>query len=227
MHTHIHAVFVNTPMNLTPPHAAMTGSRGIADIEFPSVSRSTAIGISVAIAGNILISFALNLQKLAHARLERARAEHRSAPELIEEERNANPDGGLDTVVELEMDLPPEVEREARVWNPSFSETSSLVPRLETEPLIPLPLTTNAELQPSFQTYGALFPNLGDGNVRAVNDSPRQRKHKVTKPSGTRGAVQHGRQPKRHESNIEGQESEYLKSKLWYALPSFYCAAKV
>ncbi|EIM88129.1 DUF803-domain-containing protein [Stereum hirsutum FP-91666 SS1] len=38
---------------------------------FPNLSRSTVAGISAAIAGNMLISLALNLQKLAHRRLER------------------------------------------------------------------------------------------------------------------------------------------------------------
>lgn len=38
---------------------------------FPNLSGSTVAGISAAIAGNVLISLALNLQKLAHRRLER------------------------------------------------------------------------------------------------------------------------------------------------------------
>jgi magnesium transporter len=186
-------------------------------IEFPSVSRSTAIGISVAIAGNVLISLALNLQKLAHARLERRRVEHSSALEAIEEEHNANPGGALGSNMQFELCLPPEVEREARMWNGNSNEASPLGPRLETEPLIPLPVTANAELQLSTQTYGALFPNPDDGHVRAANDSPLRRKSKITKPSGTNGVSKYAR---RHESNTERQESEYLKSKLWCALPS-------
>ena len=39
----------------------------------PSLSRATVAGISVAICGNVLISLALNCQKLAHKRLERER----------------------------------------------------------------------------------------------------------------------------------------------------------
>ncbi|KAF7800110.1 hypothetical protein EIP86_011355 [Pleurotus ostreatoroseus] len=39
----------------------------------PSLSRAEVAGISVAIAGNVLISLALNCQKLAHRRLERER----------------------------------------------------------------------------------------------------------------------------------------------------------
>ncbi|EGO27484.1 hypothetical protein SERLADRAFT_446715 [Serpula lacrymans var. lacrymans S7.9] len=41
--------------------------------DLPHLTLQTSIGISVAIAGNILISLALNVQKLAHRRLERER----------------------------------------------------------------------------------------------------------------------------------------------------------
>ncbi|KAG9317616.1 magnesium transporter NIPA-domain-containing protein [Chiua virens] len=42
-------------------------------IVFPHLTLQTVIGISVAIAGNVLISLALNLQKLAHQRLDHGR----------------------------------------------------------------------------------------------------------------------------------------------------------
>ncbi|KIL00278.1 hypothetical protein PAXRUDRAFT_130245 [Paxillus rubicundulus Ve08.2h10] len=42
-------------------------------IDLPHLTLQTVIGISVAIAGNVLISLALNLQKLAHSRLDRER----------------------------------------------------------------------------------------------------------------------------------------------------------
>lgn len=43
---------------------------GNADIGLPNLDKATVAGISVAIAGNVLISLALNFQKLAHRRLE-------------------------------------------------------------------------------------------------------------------------------------------------------------
>jgi magnesium transporter len=196
---------------------AMTSTRGVAEIEFPSVSRSAVIGISAAIAGNVLISFALNLQKMAHARLERARAEYATALEPTEEEHNAHAAEGMG---EFELATPPEVEREARAWNANLSRASSLGPPLETEPLIPLPVTANAELQLSLQTYGALFPNPDDNHV---DDSPLRRQRKVTKPSGTNGVRKYVREPRHHEPNNERQESEYLKSKLWCAGPPHFC----
>ena len=48
------------------------------DIELPELTTATGIGITVAISGNVLISLALNLQKLAHRRVESARAKARS-----------------------------------------------------------------------------------------------------------------------------------------------------
>ncbi|KIO12804.1 hypothetical protein M404DRAFT_993776 [Pisolithus tinctorius Marx 270] len=44
-------------------------------IHIPDITLETLVGISVAIAGNVLISFALNIQKLAHLRLGRERKE--------------------------------------------------------------------------------------------------------------------------------------------------------
>lgn len=51
-------------------------------IDLPHLTLQTGIGISVAIAGNVLISLALNLQKLAHLRLSRERRQARMEREL-------------------------------------------------------------------------------------------------------------------------------------------------
>ncbi|KAH9994072.1 magnesium transporter NIPA-domain-containing protein [Russula compacta] len=207
----------NTTVPLTPLPIAMQGVRpiGIGDIEFPSVSRTTVIGITFAVAGNVLISFALNLQKLAHARLEVERAKRGSGSEAGGYEGCANVHdeaAGIDT--QHELYLPPEVEREARVWGGSSSETSLLLdPRLETDPLMPLPETTSAGLPPVTPTYGALFPSTNEGHVCGVNGSPLQRQPKTAKQLG---AVEDANRPAHHKSINEGQESQYLKSKLWW-----------
>ena len=44
-------------------------------IQLPELDKHTVIGVSVAIAGNVLISLALNLQKLAHRRRDLAAAQ--------------------------------------------------------------------------------------------------------------------------------------------------------
>lgn len=49
----------------------MFRGRGIDDL--PKLNLRTAIGILIAVTGNILISLALNLQKLAHRRMEEAK----------------------------------------------------------------------------------------------------------------------------------------------------------
>lgn len=51
-------------------------------IGLPHLTLQTVIGITVAIAGNVLISLALNLQKLAHIRLEKAQKQARMEREL-------------------------------------------------------------------------------------------------------------------------------------------------
>ena len=54
-------------MNSLPRHGS--------EIHFPELDKRTVIGVSVAIAGNIFISLALNLQKLAHRRRDLAAAQ--------------------------------------------------------------------------------------------------------------------------------------------------------
>jgi hypothetical protein len=189
---------------------------GIEDIEFPSVSRATVVGITFAIVGNVLISFALNLQKLAHARLEAARAErgHRSeGTEPAAEGDTGEGFGAMGSDVQRELSLPPEVEREARVWHGSSSETSlPLGPRSETEPLIAIPVPASADMPSIAPTYGALFPSTHEGSV-----TPR-RYPKTAKQPGLEVAEEY---PNRPTSHGPDNESEYLKSKIWYAFPAF------
>ena len=210
-------------MPFTSRPSAAGGARGIGDIEFPSVSRTMALGFTFAVAGNVLISFALNLQKLAHARLEAARTERGHSLGLIERERVPSTDGeASETDVQREPGLPPELEREARVWNGNSSEASLyLGPRSETDPLMALPVTPDAEQLLIVPTYGALFPNTDENHVHSVECSPLRRQPKVAERSGTGIADDHADQPTRQGSNYEAQESEYLKSKLWYSLPIF------
>lgn len=202
--------------------STMGGPRGIWDIEFPSVSRATVIGITFAIAGNVLISFALNLQKLAHARLDVARSQHGPGPEAMEPEDDTSDvdtsaGGAVGSDVQRELSLPPEVESEARVWHGIRFDTSlPLGPHLETDPLIALPPTASMEIPPIAHTYGALFPNTYEGHVRGV--TPPRRYPKASKQPGVGFANENTNRPKHHGPK---NESEYLKSKLWYvSLPS-------
>jgi hypothetical protein len=202
-------------------------ARGIGSIEFgfPSISRATVFGITFAIAGNILISFALNLQKLAHARLEEARAGRGHGLDAMEQEGGANYDvesAGIE--VPRESHLPPELEREARVWSGNSSEASlTLGPGSETDPLM-APVTPNAGHIHTVPTYGALFPNADEIHVRRVESSPLRQPPKIAERPGTGAAAEYTNRPTHHESS---NESEYLKSKLWYALPVFLQTASL
>ena len=202
------------------------GARGIGDIEFPSISGAMALGFTFAVAGNVLISLALNLQKLAHARLEAARAERGHALNLIEQEGAASTDGNVsETDVQREPGLPPELERDARVWNRnSFDASLHLGSRSETDPLMALPVTPDAEQLLAVPTYGALSPNINESHVRPIESSPLRRRPKIAERPGV--ADDYANQPTHHGSNFEAQESEYLKSKLWYALPIFLRTAR-
>jgi len=188
-----------------------------------------ALGFTFAVAGNVLISFALNLQKLAHARLEAARAERGHRLDLIGQEGAATTDGGeSETDVEREPGLPPELEREARVWNGNSSEASlHLGPRSETDPLMALPVTPDAEQLLAVPTYGALVSNTHENHARPVECSPLQRRPKIAERPGTGVADDYANQPTHDQgSSYKAQESEYLKSKLWYALPIFLQTAR-
>lgn len=204
-------------MPFTSRPSTAGGARGIGDIEFPSISRTMALGFTFAVAGNVLISFALNLQKLAHARLEAARAERGHGLGLIEQERVASTDGETsETDVQRDPGLPPELEREARVWNGNSSEASlHLGPRSETDPLIALPVTPDVEQLLVVPTYGALLIT-NENHARPVECSPLRRRPKIAERPGTGIADDCADQPTHQGSNYEAQESEYLKSKLWW-----------
>lgn len=205
------------------------GARGIGDLEFPSISRTMAIGFTIAVAGNVLISLALNLQKLAHARLEAERAAKRGhGLNRIGQEGAASTDGEVsETDLQREPGLSPDLEREARVWNGNLHDASlHLGPRSETDPLMALPVTPDAEQVLAFPTYGALLSNINENHVRPIESSPLRRRPKIAELPGAAVADDYANQPTHEGSNYEAQESEYLKSKLWYALPSFLRTAR-
>jgi len=90
----------------------------------PELDRATAAGISVAIIGNVLISFALNCQKLAHRRLE--------------SERESNKDGKVNGQAQtrtrhgsLPLQSPMEQDDED-------SSSTTAIPATESEPLLPM-----------------------------------------------------------------------------------------
>jgi magnesium transporter len=208
--------------------------------EPPELSTATGIGITVAIAGNILISLALNLQKLAHRRVERARVSSRtqnnvtvpngSSPNqnAIGNMRGRDANGGIsgriddDRLEEAEFDDNGDVFR----GRPSRALGAARHSRLETQNL----------LSSSRRDYGA---GTSSGSIDRKQASkktflskfiPRRLRSRL--PGGwvihedlhttgrPQASVLNGSsiraKPKFSEDH---NESDYLKSKLWYLIP--------
>lgn len=214
-------------------------------IEFPQLNRATLAGITVAIAGNVLISLALNCQKLAHIRLEdereakRAEADKHNASNYnihhdvfsdTEEDRNCD---NFPTPVELRSSL----HRNQGIENsPRPDSIESVIPGialLETQPLLP-----SLSSSSSISTYGS---NASD--VSTIGRGTGQWKRNLLptfwhrRSAENMGGTDHvgathamlpvdvvpvPRTPKKrgHSSNSgnrshAGSEGDYLKSKLW------------
>ncbi|KAI0321861.1 magnesium transporter NIPA-domain-containing protein [Amylostereum chailletii] len=181
---------------------------GIEDIQFPQLSSGTAAGISVALAGNVLISLALNLQKLAHKRLEIKRATE-----------NANGRGSARSPLE------------SNPWNrsfPSLLNLSSVIPTpmsgppgSEADPLISF---TPATPRLAYGTIGRDGHELRDTDNNEIPDDGRGKGERKDKRGLWRIALRwergRGRSDSDEEDQIndhgEGQESDYLKSRLWW-----------
>ncbi|KAI0053078.1 DUF803-domain-containing protein [Auriscalpium vulgare] len=175
----------------------MPTSPGIEEIEFPHFSTGTVIGIAVAITGNVLISFALNLQKLAHARLD--------------EDRHAAGQGqGAELDEREEARVHEDVVREANPWSGGLPEAT------EADPLLFVPPGTHAHVAPVMQTYGAVVPDgaADDGSARRTwGTLIKWERRSNLPPNGKQGAST----PIDDIDDDEGQEYDYLKSKVWWS----------
>jgi hypothetical protein len=212
------------------------------------------IGITVAICGNVLISLALNCQKLAHRRLDREKALKAREQELATRRNSAAlnehaEEGGSQTVTtrttqpnsnasvrvvetapllqHSQNDLPPRAYGTGSSSSSSSRESiNSLSKRPLTQPvqpskrtlisrLIPFPLRTTHSSSPlsgvreDAEQSGESHSTHALLSVESICDSP----------LGNRAAgQQNGKRGKgKEELMIEhGNESDYLKSKLWY-----------
>ncbi|KIJ20120.1 hypothetical protein PAXINDRAFT_178752, partial [Paxillus involutus ATCC 200175] len=203
-------------------------------IDLPHLTLQTVIGISVAIAGNVLISLALNLQKLAHSRLDRERDKVRREGENRRPKHSGR------------------VAHLGAAANPCGSQYIAQEGlQLETQPLIP----HRSSSSPPTTSYG-----LTHNGTSTVNDDTRSRRssnatrsrrrqHKQgfasrflplqlnlgSNPSDSSVIHAHrsetseipvdviypdrnGRTRNAHpqESDEDGNESDYLRSKLWW-----------
>lgn len=201
-------------MHIRIPHIA--GLEDIPDgIDLPQISPATAAGIGVAIAGNILISLALNCQKLAHRRLEREREAAAQAPRPHEPNSRVHD-----------------------VDDPQFRHQYALpvtnLPTLhsETEPL----------LEPGYVAVGAGEPpKLGRRWFFFRRTPYRYHAHDIDSghlasthalmpvevvPASSGSSASHSNGEQKHDSK-DGSESDYLKSKLWYGSLLLFRVTKV
>ncbi|TEB35526.1 DUF803-domain-containing protein [Coprinellus micaceus] len=197
----------------------------------PQVSKQTLIGIVVAISGNVLISFALNLQKLAHKRTQQQRRLDAMNGAPKQEPHNAN--GALHE--ENEESHEAHGHQEGREPD-SRSSTTATAALVETQPLI---------VQPSIHArdYGSATPNpTGEAFApppvaqakprrtllsRIIPFKPKNKQGGstrttlpidiVTEEAAMHGLSHHNKKDRAvDDSPVEQNEGAYLKSKTWW-----------
>ena len=187
-------------------------------IQLPELDKRTVIGVSVAITGNILISLALNLQKLAHRRRDLAitQAEGQKLHDSADITRLPNP---LERVRELSYE-----DREEGWPDGAEGELDTIrSPRLEalqteSEPLLPRVSSHGSTGRVATKKRASLLrlflpakPPRSDRQPPATPTTPRRRASERPPPmSRTSSATTTS-------SSVvsNGNETDYLKSKLW------------
>jgi drug/metabolite transporter (DMT)-like permease len=205
--------------------------------KFPEVTTNSVIGITVAICGNILISLALNFQKLAHKRRDRWKALKAREREL-ETRKNIAADAirapdveeGAPQETTPTEPLAPQISSSANVF---VVETAPLLRQSHTEPL-PTGYGTSNNVQPSKRKLvSRLFPSpAGRENVSSLEGVREDSESSdtthtlllvdgmVSSPVEDSDRLQNGKTTSGKEdgeSMIDGwNEGDYLKSKLWW-----------
>ncbi len=183
-------------------------------IDLPSISTSTAAGIGAAIAGNILISLALNCQKLAHRRLQREREASANAPQPL---KPTSSNGRI-------VDGP--------AANPKSSSRAPLrtVAVLETEPLLPQPNRAETDSTRPGRRWFFFRRKSFPTHARNADRTHLASTHALMPVEVSQAPFQHSTRHGSGEQKSEPQiatESDYLRSKLWFAQFSFISLACV
>ncbi|KAF8914083.1 magnesium transporter NIPA-domain-containing protein [Gymnopilus junonius] len=185
--------------------------------DLPRISTRTFIGILVAVSGNILISLALNLQKLAHKRVLKAKGKALQA----EEQRELSFD---------ERDEDEENTYRSPNTDDVFSDGSSTAVA-ELQPLVafPEPLTRHYGSEASHNA-----PNPEENRLKQLffgfkpfgfRDKVSKAKYALPVEIMTEDAALHGLQSTRRQKHVvhdysrdvvEDSEGDYLKSRLWW-----------
>ncbi|GLB33645.1 putative magnesium transporter NIPA [Lyophyllum shimeji] len=201
----------------------------------PKLTTATFIGIMIAITGNILISLALNLQKLAHKRVE---AEIRARDSCGQNGKRAgNGNMSIDPVRRRRSDGPSLNESDEDRTSVALTSTQTSPGSMESQPLIPfphsstppadygttLPIADNAypeRSQPSAPHKSKFFSRLAGSWFRR-----KARRHPsavipvdvVTEEAVLRAQRTGQKATQKQDILEEGNETAYLKSKLWWS----------
>ncbi|CAL1701564.1 unnamed protein product [Somion occarium] len=177
------------------------------DVKLPQLSKATATGISVAIAGNVLISLALNCQKLAHLRMEREREAKREAVDALgDHPRASSTDRGSDD--------------SHFAIRPNGAELTST----ETEPLLGSPASKQNSVKRGSVHRRPLLSTVWGRATSATRSADRTHVGAihavmpvdVVRFNGTSNSDGDNFKSGELEDAHAGNESDYLKSKLWW-----------
>ncbi|KIK65425.1 hypothetical protein GYMLUDRAFT_38882 [Collybiopsis luxurians FD-317 M1] len=196
------------------------------ELLFPKLTTATIIGISVAVAGNVLISLALNLQKLAHKRMdaEKSLTSSDTAHTSVKTPTLDSERSQVSTVDEGE-------EGRESGTNVRLGTTSNLR-AFESEPLLPFPRGPQTPKSVT-SDYGSaaspsrpakkklvsrMFPFRSRQKPRPVllpvDIVPQSRiQNNNFKPNSTNAQID----PPLKGQEENGNETDYLKSKLWWS----------
>lgn len=191
------------------------------EIQLPELDKRTVIGVSVAIAGNVFISLALNLQKLSHKRRDLAAAQ--AEAQKLQEDRNDAfrlPGPPMERVRELSYE-----DREGG-WPDGAAEgelDTIRAPRLEplqteSEPLLPRVSSNGSTSRIATKKRASLFRLLLPARPPRPSRQPSTtpvtpRRQTPARPSSMSRANSATTTSSSVVSN--GNETDYLKSKLW------------
>ncbi|PPQ77316.1 hypothetical protein CVT25_010898 [Psilocybe cyanescens] len=193
------------------------GFRGMDDL--PSITTQTFIGIVVAISGNVLISLALNLQKLAHMRVEKKKL---AAASKNGENNDTSPSEHNEDDANETGNIPEEED----VFSDSPSPTGL---QAERQHLIAFP-------EPRIRDYGSEASGTPKSLASKVKRpfssrfNPLRIRNKVSQAKYipveimTEDAALHGLPSRRmngakkqdNNDSVNENEGDYLKSKLWW-----------
>ena len=191
----------------------------VPEIHLPELDKRTVIGVSVAIAGNVLISLALNLQKLAHRRRELAAVQdERQKPQPDGPDATRLPNPPMERVRELSYE-----DREEGWPDAVEGELDTIrSPRLEalqpeSEPLLPRVSSHGSTGRITTKKRASLLRLFIPGKPLRSDRQPTTAPATPRRRASTRPPPMSRANSAATTSSVvsSGNESDYLKSKLW------------